>query len=56
MSWDQAHSSSAKWHTSGGNRFVRLAVPALLGLDMVPAPAANEYEMENELFIVPVCS
>ena len=56
MSWDQAHGSSARWHTSGANRFVRLAVPALLGLDMVPALADVESELENEHFAVIFCA
>lgn len=37
MHWEHIHSFTARWQSFNGNRFVKLAVPALLGLDMVSA-------------------
>ena len=37
MSWKHVHGFNSRWQNVNGNRFVRVAVPALLGLDMVSA-------------------
>ena len=34
MHWEHMNSFTARWQSVNGNRFVRLAVPALLGIDM----------------------